>query len=151
MLAVAMGLHVLSAVIWVGGMFFAHVVLRPVANDLLEPTVRLRFWLQIFTRFFKWVWVAVMLLLITGLWLVFLYGGMGKAGVHIHLMVGLGIFMFMLFWHIFFAPYRRLKQALARDDSHEAERRLKQIRLLMTVNLSSGVLVTLIAVSGRVF
>jgi len=41
LLAIAITLHTLSAVIWVGGMFFAHFALRPAANHLLEPPLRL--------------------------------------------------------------------------------------------------------------
>lgn len=36
----AITLHVLSAVVWVGGMFFAWMALRPVAASLLEPPPR---------------------------------------------------------------------------------------------------------------
>jgi len=74
---------------------------------------------------------------------------MGKVGVHIHLMVGLGMVMAMVFGHIFFAPYRRFKQAVAKEDFTEASRRLKQIRLMMTINLVLGLLVTVIAVTGK--
>ena len=35
--------HILAAVIWVGGMFFAHMVLRPSAGLLDSPT-RLALW-----------------------------------------------------------------------------------------------------------
>jgi len=42
MLTVGVAFHVVAAVIWVGGMFFALVVLRP-ATGPLEPPVRLRF------------------------------------------------------------------------------------------------------------
>ena len=52
-------LHVLGIVIWVGGMFFAHQILRPVAADLLEPPLRLPLWVGVFKRFFPWVWVCV--------------------------------------------------------------------------------------------
>ena len=36
-MAIAIPLHLLAAVIWVGGMFFAYMALRPVAASLLEP------------------------------------------------------------------------------------------------------------------
>lgn len=149
MLAIAIGLHVLAAVIWIGGMFFVHTTLRPVLTDLLELPLRVKCWARIFARFFMWVWIAIVVLLISGTWIIVLLGGMGKVGAYIHLMVGLGIFMFILFGHIFFAPYRRFKQAIAREDFTEADRRLKQIRLMMTINLVLGVLVTVIAVTGR--
>ncbi len=45
-------LHLLAAVVWVGGMFFAWMILRPAAVDILEPPARLRLWLSVFKRFF---------------------------------------------------------------------------------------------------
>src|SRR6185437_715526 len=45
--------HVLSAVVWVGGMFFAHQMVRPSVAPLDAP-VRLALWRRIFERFFAW-------------------------------------------------------------------------------------------------
>lgn len=146
--AIAVGIHVLCAVVWIGGMFFVHTALRPVMTDLLELPLQVKCWEQIFSRFFKLVWIAIILLLSSGAWLINTYGGMAKVGISVHLMVGLGIFMTILFGHIFFAPYRRFKQAVANADFPEASRRLKQIRGVMTVNLGLGLLITVIAASG---
>ena len=41
-------LHLLAAVIWVGGMFFAYACLRPVAASLFEPPQRLTLWRSVF-------------------------------------------------------------------------------------------------------
>ena len=43
-------LHLSSAIVWVGGMFFAYVCLRPAAIELLEPPARLRLWRGVFSR-----------------------------------------------------------------------------------------------------
>jgi uncharacterized membrane protein len=126
-MAIAISLHMLSVVVWVGGMFFAYMALRPVAASLLEPSQRLPLWSQTFAKFFPWVWAAVVLLMATGLWMVkAMFGGFGNVGLHIHVMAGLGTLMMLLFLHIFFAPYRRLKQALTANDLPEAGRRLSQ-------------------------
>ena len=53
---IAITLHLLAAVVWVGGMFFAYVALRPVAASLLPPPLRLPLWSQTVARFFPWVW-----------------------------------------------------------------------------------------------
>ena len=119
---VAIALHLLTAVIWVGGMFFAYMALRPVAATLLEPPTRLPLWAGTFNRFFPWVWVAIILLPGTGYWMVFnVMGGMSHLGIHIHIMQGLGILMILLFLHLFFAPFRRMKQAIAAQDFKEAD------------------------------
>src|SRR3990167_5321602 len=68
---VAITLHILSAVVWVGGMFFAWMALRPVAASLLEQPLRLPLWSKTFARFFPWVWTAVILLPASGYWMIF--------------------------------------------------------------------------------
>lgn len=149
-MSIAISLHVLATVIWVGGMFFAYMALRPVAAQLLEPPQRLPLWSQTFGRFFPWVWVAVITLLVTGLWMVkSVFGGFGQVGLHIHLMTGIGLLMILLFMHVFFAPYRRMKQALANNDIPEAGKRLAQIRIIIAINLTLGLIVTVIASGGR--
>jgi uncharacterized membrane protein len=45
-------LHVLSALVWVGGMFFAWMVLRPAAMKALEGPARLKLWVEVFQGFF---------------------------------------------------------------------------------------------------
>src|SRR5271157_657581 len=96
---VALILHTLSAVVWVGGMFFAHQVLRPGAVGL-EPGPRLALWSRVLGRFFSWVIAAIVLLLLTGYAMVFgVYGGFARIGLHIQLMQGIGILMMLLFLH----------------------------------------------------
>ena len=149
-MVIALPLHILATVIWVGGMFFAYMALRPVAASLLEPPQRLPLWSQVFERFFPWVWVAVIILPATGLWMVYsVFGGFGHVGLYVHLMTGIGTLMILLYCHVFFSPYRRMKQALAANDFPEAGRRLAQIRTIIGANLLLGLLVTVIASAGR--
>ncbi len=149
-MAIAIALHVLAAVIWVGGMFFAYVILRPVATELLEPPLRLTLWQRNFQRFFIWVWAAVVLLPVTGYWIVFqVYGGMGNVGLYIHVMQGLGIPMILLYLHVYFAPYRRLQRAMAANDFENAGRHLNQIRTIIGINLTLGVIVIVVATAGQ--
>jgi len=148
--SIAISLHILSAVLWVGGMFFAYQVLRPVAAQQFEPPQRLKLWTQVFRRFFPWVWVSVILLPISGYWLAFrLYGGMNAVGLHIHIMQGLGWLMILLFMHLYFSPFRRLKEAVITEQWPEAGKRLNQIRQIVGINLLLGILVITIAAGGR--
>ena len=147
---IAMALHIVASVIWVGGMFFAYMSLRPVAATLLEPPLRLPLWVQTFGRFFPWVWASIIVLLGTGYWMVFaFFGGMKGIGLHVHIMQGLGILMMLLFFHVFFAPYRRMRQALDANDLPEAGRRLNQIRIVVGTNLILGLIVVVVAATGR--
>ena len=146
---VSLILHTLSAVVWVGGMFFAHQVLRPAAV-MLEPGPRLTLWSRVLGRFFAWVFAAIVLLLLTGYTMVFgVYAGFGDVGLHIHLMQGIGILMVLLFLHLYFAPWRRFRTAVARQDWAEGGRQLAQIRTIVTINLVLGLIVVAIGSSGR--
>ncbi|MCI0400239.1 MAG: CopD family protein [Gammaproteobacteria bacterium] len=146
----AIALHILSAIVWVGGMFFAYVCLRPIAGSLLEVPQRLPLWSQVLGRFFHWVWLAVILLPTTGFWMAFkLFNGISNWPLTIQLMMGFGILMVLLFFHLFFAPYRRLEKALANADLKEAGRQLGQIRLIVAVNLTLGLLVSILGSTGR--
>jgi uncharacterized membrane protein len=147
--SISLILHALSAVVWVGGMFFAHQVLRPAAATL-EPGPRLALWSRVLGRFFAWVFAAVILLLLTGYTMVFdVFGGFGKIGLHIQLMQGIGILMVLLFLHLYFAPWRRFRAAVARQDWAGGGRQLAQIRTIVTVNLVLGIIVVAIGSSGR--
>lgn len=148
-MTILLTLHVVAAVIWVGGMFFAYMVLRQSVGPL-EPVVRLALWHRIFRRFFPWVWASIVLLLVSGYGMLFLYfGGFAGAGLHIHLMQGTGILMMLLFLHLFFAPWRRFGQAVAREAFPEAAKELDQIRRIVAINLVLGLLTVIVGASGR--
>ena len=149
-MALAITLHILAAVIWVGGMFFAYMALRPVAASLLEPPLRLPLWAQTFTRFFPWVWAAVIVLPVTGYWLIFaVFEGFANAGVHVHIMQLTGWIMILVFLHVFFAPFQRLKEAVAANDWPGAGKQLGQIRALIGANLILGLITVVVATGGR--
>lgn len=149
-MALAITLHILCAVIWVGGMFFAYVALRPVAAALLDPPLRLPLWSQTFTRFFPWVWGAVVILPATGYWLILnVFEGFRNAGAHVHVMQATGWLMILIFLHVYFASFRRLKRSVAARDWPVAGRQLAQIRRLIGVNLVLGLITVIVATGGR--
>ncbi|MBI3171965.1 MAG: CopD family protein [Hydrocarboniphaga effusa] len=147
----AMLAHVLAATVWVGGMFFALVCLRPAAAGL-EPAPRLQLWEATLRRFFPWVLMAVLVLLLTGLWMIFsVLGGVRAVGLHVHIMLGLGVLMMLLALHVYFAPFKRLRKLVADAHWTDAGKNLHQIRLSITVNLVLGLCVTAVASGGRYF
>ena len=151
-MTIAIALHVLAAVIWVGGMFFAHQALRPAAVQVLEPPLRLRLWVQTFKRFFVWVWLSIFVLLASGYWMLFnVFGGFSNAGMHIQLMQALGLMMVAIYLHVFFAPYRRLRYAVIIEDFAEGGKQLARIRQLVGLNILLGLSVIAIASGGRYF
>ncbi len=149
MATLALVLHSLAAVVWVGGMFFALLALRP-ATAPLEPGPRLELWLRVLGRFFAWVIAAIVLLLASGYGMIFgVYAGFRGIGLHVNLMQGLGIIMMLLFFHLYFAPWRRFRAALARQDYPAAAGQLNQIRVIVTINLILGLVTVAVGSSGR--
>ena len=142
-------LHALAAVVWVGGMFFAYMVLRPSAGPL-EPPLRLALWQRVFRRFFPWVWLSIILLLVSGYAMLFLrFGGFAGAGPHIHVMQVTGILMMLLFFHLFFVPWRRFSHAVETGTFPEAAKALNQIRRIVAINLVLGLVTVTVGASGR--
>ncbi len=149
-LALPIVLHLLSAVIWVGGMFFAHQVLRPVAVVQLEPPQRLALWAGVFARFFPWVWVAVALILLTGYWMIFgVFDGMAHVGKHVHIMHGLGLVMVAIYSYVYFIAYQGLKRAVAAQEWPKGKAFLDRIRTLVGINTTLGVIIIAVAAGGR--
>jgi uncharacterized membrane protein len=149
MLALAIALHILGAVVWVGGMFAIYVCLRP-ALGILEPPQRLRLMRVTFQKFFPWVWIAIVLLLASGYWMLFTtFGGFARAGSHIHLMQGIGWVMIALFVWLFHGPWLAFKRAVDAEDWPRAGASLTRIRQIIAVNLPLGLLVAVIGASGR--
>jgi len=149
-MSISISLHVLAALIWVGGMFFAYMALRPAAAKSLEPPERLGLWVQVFKFFFLWVWISIITLLASGYWMIFnVFGGMANPGTHIHIMHGCGIVMVLVYLWIFFSPYRRLRQAVIIKDYPEGASQLARIRKMVGLNLLIGLFTTVIASGGR--
>ncbi len=141
-------IHLLAALIWVGGMFFAYVVLRPAAVEVLEPPQRLRLWDAVFRRFFNWVWGAVAALMVSGLYLIYLYGGIAHVARHINIMLVMGLAMMVIYGYVFFACYVPFSVHVAKQRWKEAGEMLGKIRKLIAVNLTLGLLIVCVAVIG---
>lgn len=115
------------------------LALRPAAIALLAPPQRLPLIAQTLQRFFWMVWATIVVLLLSGLAML-LAVGMKNAPAGWHAMLGIGLVMFALFGHLYFGPFRRLRQAVSAADWPEGGRRVGQIATLSAVNLALGVL-----------
>ncbi len=148
-MAILVALHVVAAVIWVGGMFFAYYVLRPAAGPL-PAAERLVLWHRVFRRFFPWVWASIVLLLASGYGMIFSYfGGFSAVGSHIHIMQGVGILMMLLFLYLFLAPWRRFCRVIETEAFPDAAKELDQIRRIVAINLVLGILTVAVGANGR--
>lgn len=147
-MGIAVSLHVLSVVIWVGGMFFALLALRPALSEQ-DTLTRARAWCGVFRRFFPWVWASIVVLLATGFYMTLVsLGGFAEAPAYVHAMMGLGILMMLLFAHVFFAPYKRLQRSAASGDEALTKKAMNQIRVLIAINLVLGFIVIIVAMTG---
>ena len=147
-LAVAIALHQLATVIWIGGMFFAHFALRKSAQRRLEPPQRMPLLLSVFDRFFLWVWIAVFVLWASGLW-IFLGIYDEAMAWHVHVMMTSALVMTALFAYIYFVPYRALGQYVRAEDWETAGRHVATIRRIILINLALGVLTAMLGSAGR--
>ena len=157
-------LHVLAAVVWVGGMFLIHFAVRPVAVAQLPPAQRLPLLAEILGRFFNWVTASVLLVLATGVAMIFGIGaaagamaagkgafgeGMRLAHGSVHVMFAIGIAMSLIFAFIRLVPYPRFRRALAARQLPAAAANLDLVRRLVATNLVLGILTIGAATVGR--
>jgi len=142
-------MHLLSIVVWVGGMFFAYVVLRPSAAEVLQPPERLRLWDKTFSKFFNWVWLAIFLVLVSGFYMIYLMGGFARLPMYINLMLLLGIAMMLIYVYVFFKCYVPFNRLVAKQEWPAAGAMLATIRKLVALNLAIGMLTIAVVIIGR--
>ncbi|MGF6198497.1 CopD family protein [Pseudomonas laurylsulfatiphila] len=145
-------LHVLAALVWVGGMFFAWMVLRPAAITALEGPARLKLWVEVFQGFFRWVWVAVVLLPVSGVGMLHMhFNGFEAAPRYVQVMMGLYVVMTALFIRIQALMLPELRTAVAGQDWPAGAAILGRIRRLVGINLLVGLAVVAIAAARPMF
>jgi uncharacterized membrane protein len=148
---IALAVHMLAAVIWVGGMFFAYMILRP-SLPPLDPSTRLPLWRRVMARFFLWVWLCVVALPASGVAMVSEeFGGFSTLSPYIQLMMALGGVMILIFLFLYFVPWRRFRAAVAAADWPAAGARIRTIRLLVGINLLLGLATIVVGAGGRFY
>ncbi|MBF0428663.1 MAG: hypothetical protein HQL94_07035 [Magnetococcales bacterium] len=150
-MAIPFTLHILAALIWVGGMFFALLILRPSAQSLDLPS-RVGLWSQVLSRFIPMVWLAVIIQLVTGYWMIFLMFGFGEVAtvtLHIRIMEILGWIMITLFLIFYFKAFLPMKQRMGELLIPEAGLYIERGRKIMQINLVLGIVVISVVAGGR--
>jgi uncharacterized membrane protein len=105
--------------------------------------------LEVFEKFFNWVWLAIIILIGSGHFMIAQFEGLANVGKHIHIMMLMGYIMSAIFMHVYFAPFKRLKAAVALQDWPNAASNLNLIRKMVLLNLALGLLTVFIASAGR--
>jgi uncharacterized membrane protein len=127
-------------------MFFAWMVLRPAAITALEGPARLKLWVEVFQGFFRWVWVAVVLLPVSGVGMLHMhFNGFEAAPRYVQVMMGLYVVMTALFIRIQALMLPELRTAVAEQDWPAGASVLGRIRRLVGINLLVGLAVVVIA------
>ena len=147
-------IHLLSIIVWIGGMVFVQFFLRPAVASLEAPQ-RVRLMHEVLGRFFNAVLWAAGLTLASGLWMI---GRVAKAAVQSGgnfsmplewtVMAALGIVMSGIFGHIRFALYKRLSRAVTAAAWPAGGAALASIRTWVMVNLVIGVVIVVITLLG---
>lgn len=147
-------IHLMSLIVWIGGMVFAHFFLRPALTPLAAPE-RLRLMHDVLGRFFGAVLVAAGLVLVSGVWMIGrVTRQMSVTGVKFNMplewmvMAVLGLVMMGIFVYIRFVLYPRLSQAVTSAAWPAGGAALTSIRGWVMVNLVIGVVIVVITLMG---
>ncbi len=146
--------HLLSVIVWIGGMFFMLACLRP-AIAVLEPHARVRLMHATMRRFFAILAVAALLVLASG-------AGMVSAAAHVSMRSGLAfnmpldwyamaavfVVMACVFAHIRLVLFRRLDRAVAAEAWPAGAAALAAIRWEVLLNLVLGTFVVVLVRLG---
>lgn len=140
--------HLLGAILWIGGMFFAYMCLRPAAAEVLAPPQRLPLWAATFARFLPAAAIAVIAILASGIAMLAQIG-FAQAPIGWTLMLLLGLLMSAVFAFVYAVLYPKLRAACAAAAWPQAARALDGIRRLVALNLLLGLLTVAAAISAR--
>ncbi|HEU0198580.1 MAG TPA: hypothetical protein VFQ88_15380 [Nevskiaceae bacterium] len=148
-MSIAVVLHALAAVCWIGSVFLAGLWLRPAA-DGLDRAARQRLWIASFRNFLPWVVLAVAVLLISGLYVAAATPGWTRADVLLHVALGvmLTLLVVVLTVRVYSAPFARLRRCVERADVAAAEHELASFRWLAAVAVCLGLAGLLIGALG---
>ncbi|NVO07477.1 MAG: hypothetical protein HXX19_16855 [Rhodoferax sp.] len=138
-------LHLVAAILWMGGMAFMLLALRPAAVSVLQPPERVQLMVAVMRRFFAVVGVSIAALLVSGTPMYTTMfratreaSGQGSVPLGWNLMLVLGLLMMLVFGHLFFVGYARFKRAALAKDWPLAGKAALLIHRLVITNFVLG-------------
>lgn len=148
-------IHLLSVIVWIGGMVFAQFFLRP-AVMALAPPERVRLMHAVLGRFLKAVLLAAALILGSGAWMIARIArqSVQSGGLPFSLplewlaMALLGLMMMGILGYVRLVLYKRLTRAVTEAAWPLGGATLAQIRTWVMVNLLLGVLIVVLTLLG---
>ena len=145
-------LHVISAIIWVGGMIAIRLAVHPALQNIEEAKVKMARTLEILRSFFSIVVIAVFLIIVTA---VIMSVGMGFKGTElsgiVHVKEAIWLIMTLNFGVMM---YRRNKaeRAFLSGAMQEAKEQLAPLaKFMIPVNIILGIIALYLGVTLRGF
>jgi uncharacterized membrane protein len=146
---VALPLHILAIVVWLGGLFCMSVMVSPAGRDL-DATAIAFHWQRVLARFFTWAWIALLLIVATGIALVQVrFGGFSNMPALHRANTAIGVPAIALFAYVFLVPWRRYCRSIAKSEWSAAERLLGHVRIVLAIILVLGVVASVISIVDR--
>jgi uncharacterized membrane protein len=143
-------LHVLGALMWLGGMLATWTILRPAGLAGASRAQRLEHVAGIFPRVFGWIWAAVLILPISGVALLRLrFTGFETAPRDVQIMMGLYLIMVALFLRMQALQLPALRKAVAAQEWADGLAAATKLRRLAIVGLLLGLAVVVLAVARQ--
>jgi uncharacterized membrane protein len=140
-------IHILAAIILVGGTFFMIVVFSRGVGPL-DLATRLALWERTLSGFLMWVWISIAALFASGIAMAISgFGGFSALGSYIRLMAALAVLVALIFAYLQFFPLKRFRRAIAKAELTVASKALGRVRLVLAVNLVLGIITVVIGTS----
>ena len=138
-------LHLIAGIVWMGGMTFMLLALRPAALASLDAQPRALLMAEVWRRFYVLVLLAIALLFTTGTHLYTatfraakLATGQGSVPLGWNVMLVLGLAMMLIFGHIYFAGFKKYKRAVAAGQWPVAAKAAGLMHTMTLVNFTLG-------------
>jgi uncharacterized membrane protein len=147
-------IHLLSVIVWIGGMVFTQFFLRPAVATLAAPE-RVRLMHEVLGRFFNAMLLVAGLALASGSWMIGRTARqMAQSGVKFNMplewmvMSALGLVMLLVLGYLRLVLYPRLSRAVLASAWPAGAAVLASIRRWVLVNLSMGVVIVAVTLLG---
>ena len=150
-MTVVFALHTLAAIVWLGGLFSLCVVFAP-STRRLDIETAMSLWSRMLSRFSGWGWFSMLLILASGIGMVFLqFGGFsGVPSLHRGNMA-IGIPAIFLYGYLYFGPWQQCRRAMSRHDLKAAQKGIAHVRVVMAIILTLGLVASVVSAAGRYF
>jgi uncharacterized membrane protein len=150
-IGLVLAIHILAVIIWLGGLFFLVVVLGPSAESL-DAAGASSVWYRTLSRSLAWGWLSLVLIVVTGVAMVFLvFGGYGHLPNIHRVNMAIGIPAIALYSYVYLMPWRQLGRAVRSSDRVVAAKKRHQVRTLLATILVLALSAAFMSALGRYY